>query len=78
MPRPNKYLPGNKKTCIHELIALLRLGCWVYWHGRPKHPSFLLSMQLNALIGIAGKGLLRLAVPNEQPEKDNADAVASD
>ena len=35
-------------------------------------------MQINALIGLAGKGLLRLAVPNEQPEKDNADAVASD
>lgn len=67
MAKARKFQPGNTIRDIYELIALLRIGCWVYWWGRPKHPSFLLSMQLNALIGLTDAGRFRLAVPVEQP-----------
>lgn len=78
MARQAKFSPGHEIKDIYELISLLKLGCWIYWQGRPKHPSFLLSMQLNALIFRVGQRSFRLAIPNRQSGKDTGNAEAPD
>jgi hypothetical protein len=78
MARQGKFSPGNEIRDIYELISLLKDGRWIYWQDRPKHPSFLLSMQLNALISRVGQRSFRLAIPNRQAGKDSVDAETPD
>lgn len=74
MSRQRKFTPGPALTNIHELIHAVTTGCWVYWStsSRPKHPSIILSMQLNTLIHSCRCGRLRIAVPTEASLKEPA------
>lgn len=74
MSRQRKFQPGPAFANIHELISAVTVGCWVYWttSTRPKHPSIILSMQLNTLIHACRGGRLRIAVPTEPSTKEPA------
>jgi len=46
-----KYKPGQEIWDIDTLVKLLILhGEWVYYKDRPKHPEFILHMQLKTVI----------------------------
>lgn len=68
MSLPRKFAPGRQIADIHDLIHCISLGCWVYWptSDRPKHPSIILSMQLNTLMSACRSGRIRIAVQNAE------------
>lgn len=74
MSRARKFMPGPVFENVHELINAVTAGSWVYWTAgtRPKHPSVILSMQLNTLIHTCRSGRLRLALPTESSQKEPA------
>lgn len=45
----NKYIPGDGFEDILDLSSWLGSGGWVYWYGKPKHPSFMINQQLRTL-----------------------------
>jgi hypothetical protein len=60
-----KYRKGEQIKSIIDLIMRLGAGDWVYLHGQPKHPSILMNMSLNTLIGFCRYGAVFVAEMNE-------------
>jgi hypothetical protein len=73
-PRPTKFLPGDRLRTLADLIAIHRSARpWVYWHGRPKHTSFLVNLSVVIMQSCAENGRLREAMLNPAyKEKTNA------
>ena len=70
MSRPRKYIKGpaisEPLTVIHEVLA----GRYVFMFDRPKHPSFLISMQVQTINFMTRKGSFSLALPNpDHPDR---------
>jgi hypothetical protein len=63
--RPHKYIPGEPFSTLGELRAWLESGGWVYWHGRPKHPSIIISLQFRCILSGLRHGIFYRAMPNE-------------
>lgn len=64
MTKP-KFQRGEQVADIGEVIRLLDEGRWFYlrsWDTRPKHPAFLISMQVRTLNLFCKSGLF-LAEP---------------
>lgn len=64
--KAHKFRPGDGFTGIGELVFWLNIGGWVYWRGRPKHPSVLESQTLRTLRTLVepGPGQIVKAVGN--------------
>lgn len=64
MSRPRKYIKGpvivELMVVINEVIA----GRYVFMGDRPKHPSFVTSMQLQTVRQITHRGNFSFALPN--------------
>lgn len=58
------YRPGRRIKTMSLLSRELLAGRYVWYFGRPCHPSWLASMQWNTLRGMVQSGRLRLAVRN--------------
>lgn len=63
--RKLKYRVGDPFINIHELVAWLQAGKWVYWHGKPKHPTIISNQSLSTLMNI-GSHLYRAIENKEQ------------
>ena len=50
MSRINKYVKGLRIVDLNRLHALIMAGRWIYLKGRPKHPGWIQSMQLRAIL----------------------------
>jgi len=59
-----KYIPSDVIKNITEFDSWTYSGGWVYWHGKPKHPSILISQQYRTLIGLIKHNMLRKAILN--------------
>lgn len=76
-----KFRPGDAFTGIGELVFWLKIGGWVYWRGRPKHPDILESQTLRTLRGLVepGPGQVVKAILIEEeaadPAPEDADAA---
>jgi hypothetical protein len=68
MSRKRKFRPGDAIKDLHELVARCQRGEWIYWYQRPKHPSLLLHQQITTAIGLIRRGVLRVAIKNEEDE----------
>ena len=66
MPRVNKFRPGGTICGWNTLASILDSGRWVYLFGRPKHPSFIISMQFKTVRGFLYGENFRVAIPNEE------------
>ena len=57
MAKKKKYEPGQEIWGIDTLVRLLILHKeWVYYKDKPKHPEFILHMQLKTVIqGLANR-----------------------
>jgi len=65
--RKNKYKPEEWVFAdMLELSYWLEKDSWIYLYGRPKHPAFIKSMRYQTLEGFISKGILRLAILNEE------------
>jgi len=64
MPYIKKYIPGRIIRTIRDFELWSRRGGWIYWHGKPKHPSFLINQQYRTLIGLINLKMLRRAILN--------------
>lgn len=62
--RRRKFRRGRIIRDPGRVVRLLLDRRWFYFHDRPCHPSWLLSMQVNVVAGFARRGMLRLAVKN--------------
>jgi len=65
MSRKLKFKPGKAIRTINEFDKWTDNGGWIYWFGRPKHPSILANQQHNALRNFIKCGYLKKAVLND-------------
>lgn len=64
--KEKKFKPGKPFSNVHELIIWLNDGNWVFWHGKPKHPSVIANQQLQILIKLtSGPSTLYRAIENK-------------
>lgn len=61
--RKRKFKPGRPITTMPALVRRLERGDYVLWHGTPKHPGWMRSMQYQTLSNAVRAGILRRAVP---------------
>lgn len=61
-----KYIPGRIIRTIRDFEFWSRCGGWIYWYGRPKHPSVLIHQQYKTLIGLINHKMLRRAILNPE------------
>ncbi len=47
--RRNKFYPGDPFTTVSEVVEWLNDDGWIYWHGRPKHPKFMVHLSIAML-----------------------------
>lgn len=73
MPRKRKFRPGPVIPHVVVLVAALDTDTWIYWKGRPKHPTFLANLPYQVLRTAVRRGRLRIAVPNDE----EGDAIAA-
>jgi len=64
MKRKKKYMPGDYIVNHLEFYLWTTHGGWVYWKGRPKHPTFIWSMPYRTVAGLIDKGVFRKAILN--------------
>jgi len=57
-----KFTKGRRIGSLADLESVLKNEFWVYWNDRPKHPSWLWSMQLRTLSNAVTKGILYVAI----------------
>lgn len=62
MARQRLYRPGRKIKTMSLLSRELLAHRYVWYFGRPCHPSWLLSMQFRCLSYMVSKGAFRLAL----------------
>lgn len=48
---PKKYRKGGTINSITSLAEELQAGRWIYYKGRPLHPSFILHMTFSTVLG---------------------------
>lgn len=70
MGRKRKYLAGPQiKDPLIAFDQVLR-GNYVMWHGKPRHPSWMISLQVNTLAGAVRAGNIRFALLNEEVKEN--------
>lgn len=62
MSRPRKFKSGRRICSMAALSKELDAGSWVFLRGVPKHNSWMISMQYNALRTLVQTGALRYAI----------------
>jgi len=65
MPRKLKFKPGEAIRTINDFDEWTDNGGWIYWFGKPKHPSILANQQYAALRNFIKQGCLKKAVLND-------------
>lgn len=63
-----KFIKGQQIHSMTLLALLLDADTWIYMHGRPKHPGFIVSMQYRCLRNLVKLGKLYEAIPREKYE----------
>lgn len=51
---------------IPEADVMIDRGEWFWLHGRPKHPSFIISMRFFTVRGYIASKMLRRAIPTTE------------
>jgi len=64
------YLRGATIRDIDLLLLFLNDGLWVYYRGRPKHPSIIYNMTLQTVLGGLEAGVFAEAIFNEEEGKN--------
>jgi hypothetical protein len=58
-----RFYPGRRVESLHDLVELIRTGCWVYWRdGRPLNPKIAWNMSLGTLRCGLANGNVRVAM----------------
>lgn len=65
------FSPGRVISSLDDLDHCARVGCWFFFGGgsRPKHPSFITSMQFRVLSNAMRQGRIRVAERNPTTEE---------
>jgi len=66
-----KRIPGEKLTCIRDLVIATDYQCYVFYRHKAYHPKAIANWSLAQLSALCRNGMLRIAVPN--PERDYED-----
>lgn len=75
--RPRMFRKGEQLDAVAAAAAILA-GNWVYLNDRPRHPSWMGSMHLNVIRGLAIKGCLYRAVRTEPLQRCSACGSSED
>jgi hypothetical protein len=65
MTRKPKFRPGAEPLSLLDVIGAVQDGRWLYWCGRPKHPSVIANMKVSTVSTGARAGIVRAAIPTE-------------
>lgn len=69
MPRPLKYLEGDRITDPLDAIKEILAGRYIIDGGKRQHPSWMGAQQLHQIKIATDRGHLRFAIPNpEHPD----------
>lgn len=60
-----KFKPGRKIKTMSELSKWLARGNWTYWHNKPIHCGWMISMPFRTLQGAVYSRILTRAVKND-------------
>jgi len=66
----NKYIPGDTIHTMQGFEEWVSAKGWIYWHGRPKHPSILACQQWATIKRIIKLKMLRRAILNPARETE--------
>jgi len=58
---PKKYRKGATINSITSLAVELEIGRWIYYKGKPLHPSFILHMTFSTVLGGLRAGSFAIA-----------------
>lgn len=59
-----KFLKGNAVISLHEVVVALEAGRYLFFRGKPLHPSFYGAWQLHHIQNTIKWGNLHIAMEN--------------
>jgi hypothetical protein len=75
MPRPHKFVPGEKITDVRDAVEWILNGLYIYEGDKPQHPAWASNWSLVEIAVKCRAGHLRRALLNEE-HPDNFKEVA--
>ena len=61
MAKGKRYWEGSLIEKMDEFEKWTDIGGWIYWHGRPKHPAFMMNQQYRTIKNLIRHKMLRRA-----------------